>query len=328
MTNAGPRCVVILSSKSAGSSALQNLLCETGRVRHVRWTRHNENETLYWVKAASVLGLPQVDMADSEVPITSRRARRELELFLSVNLNEGGTVSATPGYAAPAVSPDAPRGEGGGESVDTKAALFDSWVALCRAYEPVYLEKTPHHLHQRSALDLMLECRSERPEVRYHFVGLVRNPMDALYSMWHRRREIPEVHQFEWAEAYRNLREVEDELGEDLTVVRYEDVIADPAVLRPVCEFAEIPVPEKGYLHARSLAKWRKDARYGFVLDGSVAELARGYGYADEELANEPTPHWPLHRQLVRVPYRAVRPVRLLGRAARKRLRDRRAGKL
>jgi hypothetical protein len=109
-----------------------------------------------------------------------------------------------------------------------------------------------------------------------------------------------------------------------MTVVRYEDVIDDPTVLAPVCEFAGTPVPEKGYFHARSIAKWKSDPRYGFVLDPVVADLARDFGYTDEELVNEPTAGWRTYRGLVGVPFRAfVRPLKARGRSIRKKLRER-----
>lgn len=294
------KCVVILSTKSAGSSALQNLLTAGGRVRHARWTRHNENETLYWTKAASVLGLPQVDMADSEVPIPARRARAELARFLRENLDGG--------YEPP---------------LDDREFVFGGWAALCRQYVPVFLEKTPHHLHQRSALELILECERTLGDVGFLLVGLVRNPMDALYSMWSRRREIPEVHQFEWLEAYENLKWLSSRRPDIVTVIRYEDMVRDPSVVAPVCEFAGTDVPGPGYMHARALAKWRSDRHYGFVLDDAVASLAREYGYSDGDIENDPVRGWPLRRQLVRWPYIAIRPARLRARAARKRLRER-----
>jgi len=296
----GSKCILLLSTKSSGSSALQNLLCASGRVRHVSWTRHNEHETLYWVKAASILGLPQKNMADSEVPIGPSRARAELVRFLTRNLGEA--------YAPPG---------------DDREMVFEGWRALCRSRAPVFLEKTPHHLHQSSALDLILETRTTVPDVALHVVGLVRNPMDVLYSMWDRRRETPEVHQHEWREAYGNLQKLKERLGDDLTVVRYEDMIDDPSVLEPVCRFAGIPVPERGYFHGRSLQKWSRDPRYGFVLDPDVERLARDFGYSDDELRNETRPGWPVYRCLVKWPYRAVRPGRLLVRAMRKRARER-----
>src|SRR5688572_10490344 len=104
--NARPRCMQILSSKSSGSSALQALLCSFGNGRHVSHTRHGEFETLYWTKAASVLGLPQVRLPDSEVPIPPDSALRDLRTFLSQNV---------PGIDLPA---------------DHSQLIFDGWREL------------------------------------------------------------------------------------------------------------------------------------------------------------------------------------------------------
>ena len=81
------KCVIILSNKSSGSSILQRFITESSEARHVRYTRHFENETLYWTKAASVLGLPQLDMPDSEVPLPKAQARRELVELLSTSVD-------------------------------------------------------------------------------------------------------------------------------------------------------------------------------------------------------------------------------------------------
>lgn len=300
LTRERPKCILLLSSKSSGSSALQNLLSEHPKVRVVGRTRHNENETLYWVKAASVLGMPQVGMADSEVPIPRGKARSELVRFLGWNLG--------PGYRPPG---------------DDRELIFGGWRALCDRYAPVFLEKSPHHLHQRSAVELILECMERCDDVDFLLVGLVRNPMDALYSMWRRRREIPEVHQHEWREAYENLRLLEQRVPDRVLVVRYEDVIDDPTAVGPVCSFAGIDIPRSDYLHGGSLGRWRRDARYGFRLDDDVLSLARSYGYSEAELSNEARGPWPLYRRLIRWPYRAVRPAKLLVREARKRARMR-----
>src|SRR5262245_11548349 len=115
------RCIVILSTKSAGSSAVQTLLCQFGGARHVQHTRHGEQETLYWTKAASVLGLPQVKLPDSEVPIPRRRAERELRAFLAQN---------APGFSIPA---------------DPESMIFHGWHELCLRHAPVFVEKSPHH---------------------------------------------------------------------------------------------------------------------------------------------------------------------------------------
>ena len=68
-----PLCLFILSVKSSGSSILQRILAESLSGRLVEKTTHSENETLYWTKAASVLGLPQIQMENSQVPFRKER---------------------------------------------------------------------------------------------------------------------------------------------------------------------------------------------------------------------------------------------------------------
>ena len=82
------KCIIILSEKSSGSSACQDFLAKYPDIHHVRWTRHNQNETLYWTKAASVLHMPQDNMLESEVPLKPKKAKKDLAAFLKGNLNE------------------------------------------------------------------------------------------------------------------------------------------------------------------------------------------------------------------------------------------------
>ena len=76
-------CAMILSDKSSGSSMLQRELAKHPDIRTVGWTRHNENETLYWNKAAIVLGMPHEDLYRSELPMPVDDARDQLLEFLS-----------------------------------------------------------------------------------------------------------------------------------------------------------------------------------------------------------------------------------------------------
>ena len=78
--------IILLSEKSSGSSACQNLLARFTNIRHVAQTRHFENETLYWTKAASILGKSQIKMVDSEVPIDPVKAKSDLISLLRDNL--------------------------------------------------------------------------------------------------------------------------------------------------------------------------------------------------------------------------------------------------
>ena len=124
---------MILSEKSSGSSACQNLIYDVASAKYVSNTRHFEHETLFWTKAASVLGLEQLDALDCEVPIRPGKARADLIALLTSNI---------PGYDPPA---------------DTRQMVFEGWKRLCESHRPIFLEKSPHHLFQWSALQLILE---------------------------------------------------------------------------------------------------------------------------------------------------------------------------
>ena len=73
---------MILSDKSSGSSMLQRELARHPEVNVVRWTRHQENETLYWNKAAIVMGLPHENLYRSVLPMPPAQARDQLVEFL------------------------------------------------------------------------------------------------------------------------------------------------------------------------------------------------------------------------------------------------------
>jgi hypothetical protein len=281
------KCILVLSDKASGSSALQNLLAMVADVRHVEATRHEQSETLYWTKAASVLGLQQVDLIDSEVPIPADRARLDLETLLADNLGDARFTGT-----------------------DSDTLVFEGWRALCHRYAPVFLEKSPHHLHQPSALELIEQARSRLPEIDFLIVGLVRNPVDTLYSAWRQWRSPPEQAEHQWAAAYRNLLDLA-ERDPTLVVVAYEDMVVDPAVLAPVLEFAGASgVPDPGYLHDSSVGRWRADRRFGYVPSAETARVAARFGYTGDAIANRPLRLWPVYRDVVRAGHRHGRPVR------------------
>ena len=206
------RCLIILSEKSSGSSALLNRLLRLPQVQGIAWTQHFEGESLYWTKAASILDRPQVKLHRSEVPIPRERARRELIDFLGRNLG---------GYAPPA---------------SDQELVFEGWRALCRRFGPVFCEKSPHHLVQRSALELILECQQRQPDIEFLLIGLVRNPMDTIYSQFIRWGARPERLQHQWQLAYENLLALKERCGEHLIVLRYEDIVASEEKSRASAE--------------------------------------------------------------------------------------------
>lgn len=290
------KCVIILSAKSSGSSALQNLLVNFLHARHVSKTRHYENETLFWTKAASVLGLPQTNMLDSEVPINPQKAKSDLIKLLTDNLDS---------YEPPS---------------DNNELIFGGFNLLCHKYSPLFVEKSPHHLHQWSALELISECIERVPEVDFLIIGLVRNPMDALYSMWKRYQSIPEKNQYEWLTAYSNLLKFRDVVKDRLLIVRYEDMVHNSSCLEKICKFigASGNNDIERYLHNKSIRKWSKDKYYGFQLSGEVMSLAGKFGYHEIEMSNESTLFWPFNRFILRNIYRTLNPIKSILRTAKR----------
>jgi hypothetical protein len=250
---------------------------------HVTSTRHNENETLYWVKAASMLELPQVNMLDSEVPIQKHRAKQELIDLLRDNVDKDYRPVQ-----------------------DDKEFLFDGWAKLCQHFSPIFIEKSPHHLHQWSSLQLIVECMEVLNDVDFLIIGLVRNPMDTLYSMWSRWRSKPEKMQFEWLLAYQNLIKLKERLKDKLVIIRYEDLISQHSELDKIYEFMQhqpIAQPSNKILHAKSLGKWKDDKTFGFMLSPQITEQAELFGYARFELSNNSYFMWPVYREVMRMRY-------------------------
>jgi len=277
------KCVILLSEKSSGSSPFQNLLSQSGCVKRITKTSHYENETLYWTKAASILQLPQLEAVDSEVPIERFKAKVQLIRLLKDNIAD---------YHPP---------------VDERELIFDGWRQLCEQYQPVFLEKSPHHLYQWSAVELILECMDRLKNVPFLVVGLIRNPMDTIYSQFRRWRTRPESLQNQWLVAYQNLLRLKRMLKSKLVIIRYEDVAQSVDVLRPVFDFCEAKDTSnlQNYFHKKSIGRWKHDRLFGFSLSADTVALAESYGYLRRDLINSNgTAIWPTYRELVRLGYK------------------------
>ena len=273
--------IIILSEKSSGSSACQNLLSKFKDINHITRTRHYESETLYWTKAASVLRKPQLKMVDSEVPIEPDRARNDLITLLKENLDN---------YIPP---------------TDDKELITQGWNLLCKKYAPIFLEKSPHHLCQWSALELILEHIQQTDDVDFLLVGIIRNPMDTIYSQYRRWKSPPEKVEKQWKTAYRNLLRLKDLLGDKLIIIHYEDMVSSINSMEPVLDFCGISTEDcdTSYLHKKSIQKWKKDKLFGFSLSSESIELAGKYGYKKSELINKPILLWHLMSRLSRLEF-------------------------
>ncbi len=273
-----PTSALILSDKSSGSSVLQRELARHSAVSIMRKPQHQEDETLYWSKAAAVLGLDQPRMIDSIIlPMERQVALDSLEQLFADNLPEP-------------IPPPQSRSE-----------IFSAWRLLAVEYGPVFLEKSPHHLHNVDVLELLLAARDATPDVRFRFVGLVRNPVDTMYSMWKRWRTPPEAREGEWCRAYSNLQWLHEQAPEHTHLIRYEDLTADPGALGDLFGFLGLEL-EAGLgetLHSRSVQAWRNDRGFGYQPSEQVRRIAASFGYSDEDLANPLSRTWPLRRTLV-----------------------------
>jgi hypothetical protein len=198
-------CVFILSEKSSGSSYLHRAMNTCFANLTTPHTRHFENETLFWTKAASLLGLPQADMLASEVPFSREQARVELEEFLTANLNKDMSCYSD------------------------EALIFDGWYELIQCFGPVFIEKSPHHLLQRSALSLMKEFKDRYTgKVRVSFVVLLRDPLAVISSHLRRWQVKPSQYQIQWRQAYANIEFLDDMLATESVKLRFEDLIQKP----------------------------------------------------------------------------------------------------
>jgi Sulfotransferase family len=278
-------CIFIMSTKSSGSSVLQELVGARAGARHAAHTRHFENETLYWTKAASALGLAQIKLPSSEVPIPAARAARELRSFVTGNT-------------------------GGHRLGDmTEAEIFKAFAAVCVDAGPIFLEKSPHHLYQGAAIQLMERFSDTASSVDVVFVGLIRNPLDTLYSSWRRFGVPPAMEEPLWRTAYENLQALAARRPDHVHLIRYEQLVAGDDEAVSLLERIGLPARDGAtapVLHSRSLSKWRQDLSYGHMLDPETIRLAQQFGYAADELEGIARP-WGLKNRLRHAAFAAYR---------------------
>jgi hypothetical protein len=271
-----PVSVMLLSDFCSGSSALQSELTRSPEINRVVAL-----ETQYWCKAAAMLGMPQPEIMSSTLPMGSDVAKRELIDFLSDNLAD---------YSPPK---------------DDEEMVFEGWQRLCNNYSPFFFEKSPHHLHYWSALQLIHQCMERLGQVEFKFIGLVRNPLDTIYSRWRRWRNDPYKAQWLWYSAYNNLLRFKELVGERLIIHKYEDLVRNESALFTIFAFLEAQPPPKGKiaLHAGSIERWRKDLHFAFQLDPTIIKLGESLGYNIDEMQGRKHLAWPLYWRFTKLKF-------------------------
>ena len=119
------------------------------------------------------------------------------------------------------------------------------------------------------------------------YIALIRNPMDTLYSMWKRWYAIPEIRQFEWLRAYKNLSDFVEKNQKYCLFIKYEELVKKPKeIFQKIYKFlgieSELPNME---FHKCSINKWRNDKIFAFNLSPQVYKFSKRW-YKNEELKN------------------------------------------
>jgi hypothetical protein len=271
-----PTIFFLLSSKSSGSSAFQSYVSKNFGVNLIKHTPHFENETLYWTKVASVLGLPQWGMHRSQVPMAKNVARTALEDLLSKN---GVTLTDNP----------------------MKIEYFEAFFQLCEKTGFPVFEKSPHHLFNESNIKLILEFQEYiKPRARVVFMGLARHPLDTIYSAWSRWRFSTGGFEKEWWRTYYNLLALKRKLP-DLPIFRYEEITESPAALDEFLtnKACLTKISSDFKFKTESIGQW-KDVSFRHLLNEETIAVATALGYdaAGLENPNKPNTGWWIETQV------------------------------
>lgn len=270
---------ILLSSKSAGSTGLQNYLHANYGINLISHSSHFQHETLFWSKTASILGLPQESMHRSEVPIPYKKAVKGLEDFLQRNGIQIALNRHTP-----------------------KEEFFELFLRLCDHTDFPVAEKSPHHLFNFSNIQLIIDFqRYMAGRANIVLLGMVRNPIDTVYSAWCRWRYNCSDFEREWLASYRNLHElVQSRIP--VTVFRYEDLCHSTADLDEFLMTSCGMVKKSNYytFHDRSLQKWKRDGLFEYIPSIEAQAVAGDFGYTPADLRDERDPSlWWTLREVV-----------------------------
>ncbi|MGB3292075.1 MAG: hypothetical protein WBB01_03665, partial [Phormidesmis sp.] len=234
-------------------------------------------------------GKPQLKMVDSEVPVEPKKAKADLVSLLRDNLNDFTPLE------------------------NDRELIMQGWSLLCKNYSPIFLEKSPHYLCQWSALELIVEHIHEVNDVDFLLIGLIRNPMDTIYSQFKRWKSPPEKVEKQWLTAYQNLLRLREIHELPLAIVRYEDIVSSLKSLEPVFSFCGVSATadDESYVHTKSIGKWKNDKLFGLSLSHQTIELAEKFRYQKSELVNNTHPLWVVFRKSLRAVHWSIK-LRLL----------------
>jgi len=272
-----PTVVLLLSDKRSGSTLFQEEICRHADIRTVDYSPHTYLETHHWLKAAVMLGLaPETFSGGRTYPGYGSAANARAYLIDCVRGN-------CPDFTPPK---------------DDRELVFAGWEALCQKFaQPVFFEKSPQFLAHWSSLSLIAEWM-QRTAFDVKVIGLTRNPLSVQYSAYKLFHTEPGRRQYGWLAIQRNLLAFRQMIPPEAFLhVRYEDIVGSPVEeFAKVCQFIGVSTnPDIGSkAHGKSMEKWKDDPAFRVRLDESVKQMARHFGYSDNELDNPEKPPLPL----------------------------------
>jgi hypothetical protein len=181
--------------------------------------------------------------------------------------------------------------------VRTEADAFRAWSAVVHSGAGDVVEKSPHHLYQQSVVELMERYADSEQDIDVHFIGLIRNPLATLYSSWRRFGMRPALEERHWIRAYESLLRLAERRPEQVTIIKYEELVTDPGRLASLLGI-QGPLASTERLHSKSLERWRQDRRFRHHLSDEAIKVAERFGYAEDELRNAHAPGWTARNEV------------------------------
>ncbi len=249
------KSVILLSEKSAGSSIFQKIFQEVCPHALLQVTRHFENETLFWSKACSILGLPQFNRPYSEVPIPRAIALADIHKLQEFYLGSSKY------------------------QLKTKYDFFNLWRDIVSIHG-THFEKSPHHLGCISSLNLIIESIDYLDDIDFKIIGLVRSPYDCIFSQFNRWGGLPRKIETSWRTSYGNLQYLQNLLEDRLFILTYEQLVSGSYEFDRLSSFLDVDFyPVKNKLRSHSVGSYRNATGFSICLDPQTETVARHFGY-------------------------------------------------
>ncbi len=111
-----------------------------------------------------------------------------------------------------------------------KKKIFEIYNEISNFFGPITFDKSPQYLGNRECLKLIEEYNSVYNNII--FLGLIRNPLDAIvsqYQLWreYKKNDSLQKREQNWLNKYNHLTQIKNK-NKNLKIIRYEDLVKNP----------------------------------------------------------------------------------------------------